>query len=148
MARLSCLPFDDRSLVRTLACMISDRILATAFVIGACPQKQRHIRLAETIAPQGLFSLYPLRHFSLTTLLMMRSSIILCLTALLPTALGYPAYMQPERRQNLTGAAGGLGSLVNGLVGGVAAIVDPANKRPDAAHPFVAPGPTDQRGPW
>lgn len=78
----------------------------------------------------------------------MRSSAIVCLAALLPSVFAYPAYMQPERRQNLTGAASGLGSLVDGILGGAEAIVDPANKRPDAAHPFIAPGPTDQRGPW
>jgi hypothetical protein len=79
----------------------------------------------------------------------MRTATILCLAALLPSAFAYPAYMQqPERRQNFTGSLGGLGSLIDGLLDGTAAIVDPANKRPDAAHPFIAPGPTDQRGPW
>jgi hypothetical protein len=37
--------------------------------------------------------------------------------------------------------------LVGGIVGSIASSVDPSNKRPDAAHPFIAPGPTDQRGP-
>jgi hypothetical protein len=56
--------------------------------------------------------------------------------------------MQAERRQNIPGAVSGLGSLINGTIGGIEAVVNPDDKRPDAAHPFVAPGPTDQRGPW
>lgn len=78
----------------------------------------------------------------------MRGSFLLCLTALLPSALAFPAYMQPEKRRNLTGDLEGAASLLDGLVGGLAAIVDEDNKRPDAAHPFMTPGPTDQRGPW
>jgi hypothetical protein len=41
----------------------------------------------------------------------------------------------------------GLLGLVDGLLGSVASIVDLSDRRPDAAHPFQAPGPTDQRGP-
>jgi hypothetical protein len=40
-----------------------------------------------------------------------------------------------------------IGSVVEGITGSVASIVDKNNKRPDAAHPYQAPGPTDQRGP-
>lgn len=79
----------------------------------------------------------------------MRSSSLLCLAAaLLPSALAFPTYMQAEKRQNLTSIVNGAASTLDGLLGGVAAIVDESNKRPDAAHPFIAPGPTDQRGPW
>lgn len=78
----------------------------------------------------------------------MRFAVIATLTTLLPCALSFPAYMQHESRQNIPGAGEGLASTLQGLAGGVAAIVDSANKRPDADHPFIAPGPTDQRGPW
>jgi hypothetical protein len=51
--------------------------------------------------------------------------------------------MMFEERDAITNLTG----LVTGLLGGVAQNVNPSDKRPDAAHPFVAPGPTDQRGP-
>ncbi|GAA6036391.1 hypothetical protein JCM8097_001698 [Rhodosporidiobolus ruineniae] len=40
-----------------------------------------------------------------------------------------------------------LGDLVNGLSGALATGVKESDRRPDADHPFQAPGPTDQRGP-
>ncbi|KAI9635128.1 uncharacterized protein MKK02DRAFT_32626 [Dioszegia hungarica] len=39
------------------------------------------------------------------------------------------------------------GGLLDGLVGGVAKNIQGSTRVPDAAHPFQAPGPTDQRGP-
>lgn len=36
---------------------------------------------------------------------------------------------------------------VSGLVGSVAAAVDPDNKRPEPGYEFIAPGPNDSRGP-
>ncbi|BGP43028.1 hypothetical protein JCM10449v2_007043 [Rhodotorula kratochvilovae] len=47
----------------------------------------------------------------------------------------------------VTGVEGALGDLVNGLTGALATGVKESDRRPDADHPFIAPGPTDQRGP-
>lgn len=41
----------------------------------------------------------------------------------------------------------GAGGLLEGLLGRVAKLGEGEKKIPDAAHPFQAPGPTDQRGP-
>jgi hypothetical protein len=38
------------------------------------------------------------------------------------------------------------GALLDGLLGIVATGVSPNDKRPSPDHPFIAPGPTDQRG--
>ncbi|GAA5869304.1 hypothetical protein JCM3774_004200 [Rhodotorula dairenensis] len=46
----------------------------------------------------------------------------------------------------ISGVTGALGNLVNGLAAGGATNVDASNRFPDAAHPFQAPGSTDQRG--
>ncbi|GAA5992142.1 hypothetical protein JCM10908_001785 [Rhodotorula pacifica] len=46
----------------------------------------------------------------------------------------------------ISGVTGALGDLVNGLVTAGATNVDASNRFPDAAHPFQAPGSTDQRG--
>ncbi|GAA6064213.1 hypothetical protein JCM10212_003822 [Sporobolomyces blumeae] len=47
----------------------------------------------------------------------------------------------------ISGVEGGLGDLVNGLSNALATGVKASDRRPDADHPFKAPGPTDQRGP-
>lgn len=47
----------------------------------------------------------------------------------------------------VSGVLTGAGGILSGLVGAIAQNVNPNDKRPDAAHPFQAPGPTDQRGP-
>ncbi|GAA5913046.1 hypothetical protein JCM6882_005546 [Rhodosporidiobolus microsporus] len=47
----------------------------------------------------------------------------------------------------ITGVEGGLGQLVDGLSAALATGVRESDRRPDADHPFQAPGPTDQRGP-
>ncbi|GAA5853084.1 hypothetical protein JCM8547_000195 [Rhodosporidiobolus lusitaniae] len=47
----------------------------------------------------------------------------------------------------ITGVEGALGDVVNGLSGTLASGIKTSDKRPDAAHPYKAPGPTDQRGP-
>jgi hypothetical protein len=41
----------------------------------------------------------------------------------------------------------GVGGLLEGLLGSVAQLNNGETRVPDAAHPFQAPGPTDQRGP-
>ena len=41
----------------------------------------------------------------------------------------------------------GAGGLLEGLLGRVAKLGEGEKKIPDAAHPFQAPGPSDQRGP-
>jgi hypothetical protein len=80
----------------------------------------------------------------------MKASLALALAALAPVASAYPWLAgagappsQPEERDLISGIIG----TVAGLLGSVAAGVNPSDKRPDAAHPFIAPGPTDQRGP-
>lgn len=42
---------------------------------------------------------------------------------------------------------GGVGDLLDGLLGSLPSLVNGEQQIPDAAHPFQAPGPTDQRGP-
>ena len=42
---------------------------------------------------------------------------------------------------------GGVGDLLDGLLGSLPSLVNGETRVPDAAHPFQAPGPTDQRGP-
>ncbi len=54
---------------------------------------------------------------------------------------------QLEKRQGLGGIVGGLLDAVTGLLGSVAASVDPDNKRPEPGYKFIAPKPTDSRGP-
>lgn len=51
---------------------------------------------------------------------------------------------KPEKRQGLVSSL--LGD-VGGLLGSVAASVDPSNKRPEPGYEFQAPGPNDSRGP-
>ena len=51
-----------------------------------------------------------------------------------------------QERQLLTGLAG-LVNDVGGLLGSVAASVDPDNKRPEPGYPYMAPKATDSRGP-
>ncbi|GAA5848950.1 hypothetical protein JCM9279_004674 [Rhodotorula babjevae] len=47
----------------------------------------------------------------------------------------------------ITGVEGALGDVVNGLTGALATGVKESDRRPDADHPYMEPGPTDQRGP-
>ncbi|UZJ55765.1 hypothetical protein CBS101457_005085 [Exobasidium rhododendri] len=80
----------------------------------------------------------------------MRSASLACLAALLPCAFAFPAYVdQVDKRllSNPTAAVNNGAGLLSGILGGIAESVNPDDKRPDAAHPFIAPGPTDQRGP-
>lgn len=49
--------------------------------------------------------------------------------------------------ETLQNALGGVGGLLEGLLGSVAQLGNGETKVPDANHPFQAPGPTDQRGP-
>lgn len=42
---------------------------------------------------------------------------------------------------------GGVGDLLDGLLGSLPSLVNGEVKIPDAAHPYQAPGPSDQRGP-
>lgn len=45
-----------------------------------------------------------------------------------------------EERGVFGDAVGDLGGFLNGLLGSIAQNVNPSDKRPDAAHPFVTPG--------
>jgi hypothetical protein len=49
--------------------------------------------------------------------------------------------------ETLQNALGGVGGLLEGLLGSVAQLGNGETKVPDENHPFQAPGPTDQRGP-
>ena len=49
--------------------------------------------------------------------------------------------------ETLGNVVGSVGGLLDGLLGGIAENINPSDQRPDAAHPFRAPGPSDQRGP-
>jgi hypothetical protein len=49
--------------------------------------------------------------------------------------------------ETLQNALGGVGGLLEGLLGSIAQLGNGETLVPDGNHPFQAPGPTDQRGP-
>ena len=49
--------------------------------------------------------------------------------------------------ETLQNALGGVGGLLEGLLGSLAELGNGETRVPDENHPFQAPGPTDQRGP-
>ncbi|GAA97831.1 uncharacterized protein L969DRAFT_77894 [Mixia osmundae IAM 14324] len=51
------------------------------------------------------------------------------------------------KKRGLPQILGAPANLLDGILGGVAAVVDPNQKRPEPGYNFIAPGPTDQRGP-